>query len=461
MTNADELFTDDPFATARAVADAVLFEGYVLYPYRASATKNRMRWQFGVLVPASYAAAHAEHSTSRTECLLDPHDDDELQVELRFLHVSRRTVEALQDDAFIAVDRLDTGDAVHTPWDDASIQQFELRVPLSELLGGELSRTIDVAGQDWTEPLHATDGTPVGRLVHTALPLQAQLRLEAVLLPGPYGVVRLRVDVANLTAVGDGQVEREAALRSSLVAAHLLLGLSGGCLLSLAAPPEWAHTAAEGCVNEHTWPVLINGTDRARIVLSSPIILDDNPQIAPESATVLYDATEIDEILTLRTLTLTDDEKREARGTDPRAATVIDSVDGLPPELLDRLHGAIRSLRPVAVPPEPEARPPLVPWWDPGSDNSVDPEHDSVEVAGVPVAKGDPVVLRPGVRGADAQDLFLAGRTATVQAVLHDVDGEVHVAVSIDGDALAEVQAAHGRYRYFRPDELEPVVSVP
>jgi hypothetical protein len=64
--------------------------------------------------------------------------------------------------------------------------------------------------------------------------------------------------------------------------------------------------------------------------------------------------------------------------------------------------------------------------------------------------------MRPGSRRADAQDLFLAGREAVVEAVLHDVDGQVHVAVSPVSDPLAELQASHGRFLYFAPDEIEP-----
>ncbi|MBV8995805.1 MAG: hypothetical protein JO287_19360 [Pseudonocardiales bacterium] len=83
-------------------------------------------------------------------------------------------------------------------------------------------------------------------------------------------------------------------------------------------------------------------------MLSSPILMDyDYPQVSPESPGDLFDATEIDEILSLRTLTLTDDEKLEARATDPRAAAIIDRVEEFPQEVLERLHGAIRSLRPV------------------------------------------------------------------------------------------------------------------
>jgi hypothetical protein len=95
-----------------------------------------------------------------------------------------------------------------------------------------------------------------------------------------------------------------------------------------------------------------------------------------------------------------------------------------------------------------------VPWWNPAADASVDPDTDSVLVAGVPVAKGSHVLLRPG-RSSDAQDRFLDGMAATVHAVVHDVDGGVHVAVSVDGDPAAEMQLAHGRFRYFRPEELE------
>src|SRR5262249_56115414 len=60
---------------ARKVADTVLYEGYVLYPYRRSAQKNRTRFQFGVLMPPPYRCVDAcEPSASQTECLVEcPH----------------------------------------------------------------------------------------------------------------------------------------------------------------------------------------------------------------------------------------------------------------------------------------------------------------------------------------------------------------------------------------------------
>ena len=99
-----------------------------------------------------------------------------------------------------------------------------------------------------------------------------------------------------------------------------------------------------GCENIGTWPVLAGPAECRDLMLSSPVILYDHPEVAPESAGDLFDATEIDEILTLRTLALTDAERQEARATDQRAADLIDRLDGLPPEMLERMHGAIRYL---------------------------------------------------------------------------------------------------------------------
>jgi hypothetical protein len=164
----------------------------------------------------------------------------------------------------------------------------------------------------------------------------------------------------------------------------------------------------------------------------------------------MCDATEIDEILALRVLTLTDEEKKEARGTDARAAAIVDRCDAMPPELWDRLHGAVRSLRPVA--PE-DAQ---LPWWEPAVDASFDPWSDTVWVGTTEVTKGTRVRLQPN-RRADVQDIFIAGRTATVEGVFHDVDDEVHVAVVLDDDQAADLHQWHGRYLYFHTDEVEPL----
>jgi hypothetical protein len=82
-------------------------------------------------------------------------------------------------------------------------------------------------------------------------------------------------------------------------------------------------------------------------MLSSPVILYDYPQIAPESPGDLFDGCEIDEILALRILTMTDAEKREVRDGDDRARQILERTENLSPEHLMKLHGTLREMRPL------------------------------------------------------------------------------------------------------------------
>ncbi|MGH9011705.1 MAG: hypothetical protein ACRDYF_17940 [Acidimicrobiia bacterium] len=476
------------FDAARAVADTLLYEGYVLYPYRASAKKNQVRFQFGVVAPRPYAEAvgtdddsrsgvsgAAEPWRTKTETLVEPGDDADVTVLLRFLQLQARVVEQRTDDGFRPVGELDVDGTRLVSWDEAVEQSVEIVVSVPALLAGHRAQAFSFP------PSEDVEDVPGGqaRVVRRRWPLAGRVVVTAEEIPGPYGVVRLRIEVENRSvwAADDPAGARDDALRHSLLSAHSLLGVSSGRFISLVDPPEWARPLAKSCDNRHTWPVMLGD-----VMLSSPIILYDHPEVAAESPGDLYDALEIDEILSLRTLTLTDDEKAEARATDPRAAAIIDRVDAMSAEVMSRLHGALRSLQPasggggpVVIGPELDGlaggrepvagKDPSVPWWDPGADASVSPETDSVLVGGVPVSKGSRVVLRPGRRqldepngarrATDAQDLFYDGKTAVVQAVLFDVEGEEYIAASLE--EIPEIDMAHGRFLYFRPEEVDPL----
>ncbi|HET7243402.1 MAG TPA: hypothetical protein VFJ07_01105 [Streptosporangiaceae bacterium] len=471
---------------ARKVADAVLYEGYLLYPYRRSAQKNRTRFQFGVLMPPAYRAVDEhEPSASQTECLVECPPDAEIDIGLRFLHLQRRTAQRIDPGTGEAsdVDTLPVGGTEYGSFDEAVEREQHLRGRVAELLGVGTELRFDIGESLRAEQLTGQDRAPAGRLIRRCEALAGAIVARAERTAGPYGAVKLHVRVENRTTPQVPLCGRDDGLKYSLIAAHLLISVTGGSFLSMTDPPEWAAAEVAGCENAGTWPVLAGPADCRALMLSSPVILYDHPEVAPESAGDLFDATEIDEILTLRTLALTEEERREARATDQRAADLIDRLDGLPPEMLERMHGAIRYLSPgpgkaaaaprsagpdPAAPPKftepPEFRPefpaagtPSQPWWDPGADSSVSPETDHVLVAGVRVARGSRVRMRPGARRADAQDIFLTGREALVEAVLHDVDGQVHVAVSPVSDPLADLQRNHGRFLYFAPDEIEPV----
>ncbi|MGH9704507.1 MAG: hypothetical protein ACRD4K_14115, partial [Candidatus Acidiferrales bacterium] len=103
---------------------------------------------------------------------------------------------------------------------------------------------------------------------------------------------------------------------------------------------------AKACRNIGTWPVLVGDEGRRDTLLSSPIILYDYPQIAPESPGDLFDGAEIDEILSLRIMTMTEEEKREMRESDERARQILERTESLPHEHLKKLHGALRGMRP-------------------------------------------------------------------------------------------------------------------
>ncbi|MDF3142174.1 hypothetical protein, partial [Streptomyces sp. T21Q-yed] len=362
------------FQQLSAVADAVLYEGYLLYPYRRSSTKNRVRWQFGVLFPRDWVEAagpvvpgvsgSADSWYQQTECLLRVRGPGAVvRVRVRYLQMQHKQVEAAgRDGGHRAVASLRTDDGVaHLTFDEAVPREVDLAVPLDDLLTGERTAAVGAAAGTDIEPLPRGAGRVVRRReeVRAHTTLTAERHSE--------GVYRLRVLTANTGPAPEPHTPRDEALRGALIATHTLIAGQGVEFVSLIDPPAPLEEHARACRNEFAFPVL-GGEPPAEetgagatgdLLLASPIILPDHPQVAPESPGDLHDAAEIDEILTLRTMLLTDEEKSEARATDPRAAAILDRVDTMPPEVFARLHGAVRSLTPVTPaaegPPSPAA----------------------------------------------------------------------------------------------------------
>ncbi|WP_280233348.1 hypothetical protein [Nocardia cyriacigeorgica] len=434
---------DGARAQARAVADAVLYEGYLLYPYRADSQKNQSRWQFGVLGPRDAAASGlGEDAEISAQFLVDATGSATLTLTVRFLQLQRRTV---CDGMGEAVERLVVDGRTWISWDEA-VEQETTVGPLP-VTGGSFD--LEIPGGTRRERIPSATGAEAGTLVRTRQPLTGQLELSV----RPVGdIARITVTVRNL---GDPATDKDDAIARSFIGAHVIADIDGGAFLSLLDPPPAAAEAAADCVQHRCFPVLAGPEGSHGLLLISPIVLYDHPRIAPESEGPLFDSTEIDEILTLRVMTLTEAEKERARATDPRAAQIIDRCAAMSPEELARLHGTLRDpgLDGPRVLPDLDTD---TPWWDPVADGSVRPDSDAVLVGGVRVAKDSRVRLRPS-RRADAQDLFYTGRTARVASVHEDVDGQVHIAVVVDDDPAAELHEWYGRYLYFAPDEVEPL----
>jgi hypothetical protein len=308
------------FDSVRELADTVLFDVFMLYPHLGEVPTNLIRLQLGVLPPPGFVAADpSEHSRLQTDCLLEG-GATEVSVQVRFLHVQRRTVQRASEEGFIGAAALDVGNATYLPWDEAVVFESVATFDLHRAEARETAVHLDVPAVDETEQLRDGTGAVAGRLVRRREALQARLSCWVETLPGPYGVRRLRLRLDNQTSwSGNGSAEpdRPAALRHALVAAHLVIAAPGAAFISLIDPPEWARSYAEGRVQEGVFPVLAGPAGDRSLVLASPIILYDHPMVAPESALQFCDATEMDEMLTLRTLTLTDEEKRLVRGSVP------------------------------------------------------------------------------------------------------------------------------------------------
>ena len=366
--------TADLFADVLPVADAVLYEGYVLYPYRASSIKNRIRWTFGGIYPRTYSHAQsgADRCRASTQCLVLG-GLSALTVEVRcleLLSISNDAADAARPCSF----RHDFG-------------------TLASLVGTSIERAFS------SERLHGSLELRVRALQDDLFQVSLTLQNES-----------------NCPAL-----ERAQALADTLVAAHLLLAVQGGELVSLLEPPEGLEAAARSCEQQGLWPVLAGRKGRRDRMLASPIILYDYPEIAPESRADSCDATEIDEILLLRVLTLSDAEKAELRAGDARGRAILARAEALSGDEQLRLHGRLQK-----------------PTFEAG------------------IRVGERVLLRPKAR-ADIFDIALAGRSATVRAVDRDFEDRVHVSVTVDDDPGADLgmQGLPGHRFFFFLDEVE------
>ena len=315
----------------RAIADAVLYEGYVLWPYRRSALKNTHRWTFGGVYPRAHAEARDAGDdpwTMQTQCLIEAGGETRVSVGLRFLHVMwRQVVDAHGRER----DELSVGGERHLTWEEAVEREVALdATALAELAEARRVPISVHAGRE-REPLGSE-----GAIVRSWEPLEGALLVTAeALAPALY---RITARIENTTPWAGGP--REAALRRTFCSAHTTLrAAEGGAFVSQTDTPDALREAAGACENHGTWPVLVGEPGARHTILSSPIILEDHPRIAPESPGDLFDGGEIDQLLILNILQLTDEEKAEARASDPRVRELLDRSEGLSPEELLRLHG--------------------------------------------------------------------------------------------------------------------------
>jgi hydrogenase maturation protease len=411
----------------RAIADAVLYEGYLLYPYRPSAIKNRQRWTFGGVFPHDFAGRQGDAAIMQTQVLLTG-SGPVVDVQIRFLQLLDRTVGELAapvaalpatgEPQLTLVARLEVEGREFVAWEEA----VEREIVVPELRLTDLPRRVPFAfdAARAFEPIETAGGIVAGALIRSSCAIAGMVEIAAE--PLADGLARLSVRIENLTPL-DTLAGRAEAQRRAFASTHTIIGVRGGAFVSLTDPPDDLRGWAGRCENQGTWPVLVGAEGDRSAILSSPIILPDYPQIAPESPGDLFDGTEIDEILTLRILAMTDAEKREMAAADPRARALLERTEALTQDEMARLHGAMRQ-----------------------------------KPAGVDLAVGSQVRLRPKA-GGDIMDIVLKDKIAVVEAVERDFEDRIHVAVTLLGDPGRDLGAAGfpGHRFYFARDEVVPL----
>jgi hypothetical protein len=309
------------FEAAAKIARAVLYEGYILYPYRPSAVKNRQRWSFGTLAP------HGSGEASRlvAECLVKRTAETRLDVRVNFLQLVPKA--ARREQILKQIPEQPLADPSLT-WDEGierSSEHDHLR--LKDLLQAALLRRIEIGDA-------------------------GEQRLTGMLTIGAEQVTdevcKLHVAFENVTPLNtDGEATRAESLSHAFVSAHVLLGVRGGEFVSLLEPEAELRDATACCHNAGVFPVLVGEITGRSMMLCSPIILYDYPKIAPESEGDFFDGTEMDEMLTLRVLTLTDAEKDEMRNGDPRGRRILERTEALTGDAMLKAHGIIRGMRDI------------------------------------------------------------------------------------------------------------------
>jgi hypothetical protein len=405
----------DPIAE---IAKAVLYEGYILYPYRPSSVKNRQRWSFGGVFPRLYAAHDpSEPWAMQTECLLQADTNASIDVRVGFLQLVERDIEV----AGARLSSLDVDGKRYIAWEEA-IERAVTAPPLTigQLLEAPQEVAISFAAAQQREPILSQSGQVSGELVRTTQSLLGTIHIAVQ--PAADQTWRLSIRIENESPIPKAEpTRRDLAQRHAFVSTHTILGLNDGAFVSLMDPPAELRDAASACENIGTWPVVAGPETQRRMMLSSPIILYDYPQIAPESPGNLFDSTEIDEILSLRILTLTDEEKREMAGASEQARALLERTESLTATDWGRLHGTLR--RPAAT---------------------------------TGLAPCDRVRLRPR-RRADIMDVVLKDKVAIIEAIERDFEDRIHVAVTILDDPGRDfgLDRMPGHRFFFAEDEVE------
>jgi hypothetical protein len=414
------------------VVQAVLYEGYILYPYRASSKKNRQRFTFGRVYPEAYHFAQngAEPCSMQTQCLVEG-AGARIEATARFLQPLAREIGQVavpldelpnpdRPDFFHEVPELEVDGTLYPAWQEAMERTARLDAPLAELVTAPQAIPFSFPAARTMEPIRNAAGKIAGVIVRRQTEVEGRLELSAE-----------KID------------DTDAVLMRIFASTHAILHVTEGAFISSLEPTDAYAGAVAACKNIGTWPILVGDEAKRErdCMVSSPIILYDYPKIAPESPGNLFDGGEIDEILTLRIMTMTDAEKNEMRRVDAQARAILERTESLSEEHLLRLHGVMKPTENFGED-----------FFNPAT------KAESVTVNGVELRKGDRVRVRPKKR-ADAFDMAVTGKVAIIESIEQDAENNMHLALVLEDDPGKDLGFLKqpGHRFFYGTDEIEPV----
>jgi len=267
------------------IADAILYEGYALFPYRKNALKNQKRFNFGVLSPQCWAELQTnEQFFQQTEILVLSNESAKILFKVRYLQ--------LED---------------NEDWQTAHEKVYENSVEIKEFQISDFRFQIDGKIEISTEKL---DGN----------------------------LFKLSFNLQNLTENESFKnLSRKEILPFSFVSTHTIFEIENGEFISIIEPPEEFQKYSQTLENINCFPVLV-GDKKRNSILSAPIILYDFPEAAESSFDNFFDGLEIDELMVMNILALTDKEKEEIKKTDDKTRKILEKIENASAEDLLKLH---------------------------------------------------------------------------------------------------------------------------
>lgn len=273
------------------ICNALLYEGYALFPYRKNSLKNQKRFNFGVLSPKIWVEKQInEHYFQQIEILVIAEKDSEITFKTQFLKLT-----------------------ADSEWQTANEKIIEGKFSLTK------SKTIEYK-----------EDALFGKIKISSKKITENL-------------FKIRFIFQNLSQILNPQkLSREEILSFSFVSTHTILGIENDKFLSQLEPPKEFAEYTKSLHNIGAFPVLIGDKCKQNSILASPIILYDFPEIAEKSFDNFFDGLEIDELMVLNLLALTDKEKRQIAETDERTRQILEKIESATPEDLLKLHANLR-----------------------------------------------------------------------------------------------------------------------